>query len=74
MDGANFFKAVLDGADLAGAFLTGAQILNCALLVVTGTGNRPSAMRRLPVARLFRKGNRQNRRSVFWAVIASRGF
>jgi uncharacterized protein YjbI with pentapeptide repeats len=29
------FKAVLDGADLAGAFLYGAQFLNCAQLVVT---------------------------------------
>jgi uncharacterized protein YjbI with pentapeptide repeats len=34
LDGANFFKAVLDGADLAGAFLIGAQFLNCAQLVV----------------------------------------
>jgi hypothetical protein len=29
------FKAVLDGADLAGAFLHDAQFLNCAQLVVT---------------------------------------
>jgi uncharacterized protein YjbI with pentapeptide repeats len=29
------FKAVLDGADLAGAFLNGAQFLNCAQLIVT---------------------------------------
>jgi hypothetical protein len=29
------FKAVLDDADLAGAFLYGAQFLNCAQLVVT---------------------------------------
>jgi len=35
LDGANFFKAVLDDADLAGAFLNGAQFLNCAQLVVT---------------------------------------
>jgi uncharacterized protein YjbI with pentapeptide repeats len=35
LDDANFFKAVRDGADLAGAFLTGAQSLNCAQLVVT---------------------------------------
>jgi uncharacterized protein YjbI with pentapeptide repeats len=35
LEGANFFKAVLDGADLAGAFLDGAQFLNCAQLVVT---------------------------------------
>jgi uncharacterized protein YjbI with pentapeptide repeats len=35
LDGANFFKAVLDRADLAGAFLYGAQFLNCAQLVVT---------------------------------------
>jgi uncharacterized protein YjbI with pentapeptide repeats len=34
-DGANFFKAVLDDADLAGAFLNGAQFLNCAQLTVT---------------------------------------
>jgi uncharacterized protein YjbI with pentapeptide repeats len=34
LDGANFFKAVLDRADLAGAFLNGAQFLNCAQLVV----------------------------------------
>ena len=35
LDGANFFKAVLDDADLAGAFLNGAQFLNCAQLTVT---------------------------------------
>jgi uncharacterized protein YjbI with pentapeptide repeats len=35
LDGASFFKAVLDGADLAAAFLNGAQFLNCAQLVVT---------------------------------------
>ena len=35
LDGANFFKAVLDDADLAGAFLNGAQFLNCAQLAVT---------------------------------------
>jgi uncharacterized protein YjbI with pentapeptide repeats len=35
LDGGNFFKAVLDGADLAGAFVIGAQFLNCAQLVVT---------------------------------------
>jgi uncharacterized protein YjbI with pentapeptide repeats len=33
-DGTNFFKAVLDRADLTGAFLYGAQFLNCAQLVV----------------------------------------
>jgi len=35
MEGANFFKAVLDGADLAAAHLDGAQFLNCAQLIVT---------------------------------------
>jgi len=35
LDGANFFKAVLDDADLAGAFLNGVQFLNCAQLAVT---------------------------------------
>jgi uncharacterized protein YjbI with pentapeptide repeats len=35
LDGVNFFKAVLDGADLAGAFLNRAQFLNCAQLIVT---------------------------------------
>jgi uncharacterized protein YjbI with pentapeptide repeats len=35
LHGVNFFKAVLDGADLAGAFLNGAQFLNCAQLVAT---------------------------------------
>jgi uncharacterized protein YjbI with pentapeptide repeats len=35
LEAANFFKAVLDGADLAGAFLNGAQFLNCAQLAVT---------------------------------------
>jgi uncharacterized protein YjbI with pentapeptide repeats len=35
LEAANFFKAVLDGADLAGAFLNGAQFVNCAQLVVT---------------------------------------
>jgi uncharacterized protein YjbI with pentapeptide repeats len=34
-DGANFFKAVLDDADIAGATLNGAQFLNCAQLIVT---------------------------------------
>jgi uncharacterized protein YjbI with pentapeptide repeats len=34
LDGANPFKAVLGGGDLAGAFLNGAQFLNCAQLVV----------------------------------------
>jgi uncharacterized protein YjbI with pentapeptide repeats len=34
LDGANFFKAVLDRADLSGAFLNGAQFLNCAQLIV----------------------------------------
>jgi Bacterial extracellular solute-binding proteins, family 5 Middle/Pentapeptide repeats (8 copies) len=35
LERANFFKAVLDAADLAGVFLNGAQFLNCAQLVVT---------------------------------------
>ena len=35
LEAANFFKAVLDGADLAGTFLNGAQFLNCAQLIVT---------------------------------------
>jgi uncharacterized protein YjbI with pentapeptide repeats len=35
LDGANFFKAVLDDADIAGATLNGAQFLNCAQLIVT---------------------------------------
>ena len=35
LDRVNLFKAVLDGADLAGAFLHQAQFLNCAQLVVT---------------------------------------
>ena len=35
VEGANLFKAVLDDADLAGAFLYQAQFLNCAQLVVT---------------------------------------
>jgi uncharacterized protein YjbI with pentapeptide repeats len=35
LDGANMFKAIFDDADLAGAFLYGAQFLNCAQLVVT---------------------------------------
>jgi uncharacterized protein YjbI with pentapeptide repeats len=34
LEAANFFKAVLDGADLAEAFLNGAQSLNCAQLIV----------------------------------------
>lgn len=34
LDGGNFFKAVLDGADLVGAFLYKAQFLNCAQLIV----------------------------------------
>jgi uncharacterized protein YjbI with pentapeptide repeats len=33
--GANFFKSVLDAADLAGANLRGAQFLNCAQLKTT---------------------------------------
>ena len=35
LEGANLFKAVLDSADLAAAFLYGAQFLNCAQLGVT---------------------------------------
>jgi uncharacterized protein YjbI with pentapeptide repeats len=35
LDGVNLFKAVLDGADLAGAFLNAAQFLSCAQLIVT---------------------------------------
>ena len=35
LDDANFFKAVLDAADLAVASLNGAQFLNCAQLAVT---------------------------------------
>ena len=35
LEGANLFKGVLDSADLAGAFLHGAQFPNCAQLVVT---------------------------------------
>ena len=34
LERANLFKAVLEGADLAGAFLFGAQFLNCAQLIV----------------------------------------
>jgi uncharacterized protein YjbI with pentapeptide repeats len=33
LEGANFFKAVLDGANLAEAFLYGAAFLNCAQLI-----------------------------------------
>jgi hypothetical protein len=53
LDGANFFKAVFDDADLAGAFLTEAQFLNCAQLVVSRTGNRLSVMRPSAAAPLF---------------------
>jgi uncharacterized protein YjbI with pentapeptide repeats len=35
LESANLFKAALDGADLAEAFLYGAQFLNCAQLIVT---------------------------------------
>jgi uncharacterized protein YjbI with pentapeptide repeats len=35
LEAANFFKTVLDGADVAGAFLNEVQFLNCAQLVVT---------------------------------------
>jgi uncharacterized protein YjbI with pentapeptide repeats len=31
---ANFVKAVFDGAELAGAYLDGAQFLNCAQLII----------------------------------------
>src|SRR5260370_42533573 len=34
LEEANFFKAVLDGADLTGAFLFGSRFLNCAQLIV----------------------------------------
>ena len=43
LDGANVFKAMHDDADLAGAFLYGAQFLNCAQLLVTR--NSQSAFR-----------------------------
>ena len=43
LEGTNLFKAVLDRADLADAFLYGAQFLNCAQLVVTR--NWQSALR-----------------------------
>src|SRR5205085_3392341 len=43
LDDANFFKAVLDDADLAAASLNGAQFLNCAQLV--GARNWQSAFR-----------------------------
>jgi uncharacterized protein YjbI with pentapeptide repeats len=43
MEDANFFKAALDGADLAGAYLDGAQFLSCAQFIVTG--NWQSAFR-----------------------------
>jgi pentapeptide repeat protein len=61
LQGANFFKAVLDGADLAKAYLDGAEFLNCASSSLLGTGNRPSVMKRLPAAPLFRTGSLQNR-------------
>ena len=35
LEGANVFKAVFDDADLTGAFLYGAQFLNCAQLGAT---------------------------------------
>ena len=35
LEGVNLFKAVVDGANLSRAFLTEAQFLNCAQLVVT---------------------------------------
>ena len=35
LEGVNLFKAVVDGANLSWAFLTEAQFLNCAQLVVT---------------------------------------
>ena len=35
LEGANVFKAALDRADLAEAYLDGAQFLNCAQLIVT---------------------------------------
>jgi uncharacterized protein YjbI with pentapeptide repeats len=34
VEGANLFKAVLEGADLAGAFLFDVQFFNCAQLIV----------------------------------------
>jgi uncharacterized protein YjbI with pentapeptide repeats len=34
VEGANLFKAVLEGAGLAGAFLFDVQFLNCAQLIV----------------------------------------
>jgi pentapeptide repeat protein len=35
LEDANFFKAALDGAALTGAYLDGAQFLDCAQLIVT---------------------------------------
>jgi hypothetical protein len=35
LEGANFFRTVLDGVNLAEAFLAKAQFLNCAQLIAT---------------------------------------
>jgi uncharacterized protein YjbI with pentapeptide repeats len=48
LESANLFKAALDGADLAEAFLYGAQFLNCAQLIVTR--NWQSAFRDIALA------------------------
>ena len=73
LDGANFFKAVLDDADLAGTSLIGAQFLNCAQLVSRGTGNRPSVMTRLPVALLFQIGTSQSSPAAVIGVLGYSG-
>jgi hypothetical protein len=48
-------EEMLDGADLAGAFLNGAQFLNCAQLVVTRNWQSAFRDKRLPVALQSRK-------------------
>jgi hypothetical protein len=60
LEAANFFKAMLDGADLAGAFLYAPNSLIVPSSWSPGTGDHPSGMTRSPVARLFQTGNHQN--------------
>jgi uncharacterized protein YjbI with pentapeptide repeats len=61
LEGANLFKAVLDDADLARAFLYGAQFLDCSQLVVTRNWQSAFRDEDLGCGAAIPRGNPQNR-------------